>query len=142
MYAQAVEWNDAVLMLQFKVNLSQAIQNELARRPTPASLESLIFEAIDIDNKLIKGPRERRHINNNNTITRSPPSPMDIDPKPNQSSRISKEERDGCNQNRSCFYCGDSTHFKRDCPKINGGHAVNTFVLNTVTVFQIPPAQV
>lgn len=71
MYAQSVEWNDAALMSQFKVNLSQPIQNELARRPTPTSLEALIFEAIDIDNKLIKGPREQRR-NNNSNITRPP----------------------------------------------------------------------
>lgn len=59
MCAQSAEWNDAALMSQFKVNLSQAIQNELARRPTSTTLKSLIAEAIDIDNKIIKGPRER-----------------------------------------------------------------------------------
>ncbi|CEP13209.1 hypothetical protein [Parasitella parasitica] len=46
MHAQLVEWNDAALMSQFKVNLSQPIQNELARRPNCTTLEQLIFEAI------------------------------------------------------------------------------------------------
>ncbi|EPB86543.1 hypothetical protein HMPREF1544_06710 [Mucor circinelloides 1006PhL] len=62
MYAQVVKWNDAALISQFKVNLNNQIQNELARRGDIDSLDNLISEAIDIDNKLVHGPNQRRHL--------------------------------------------------------------------------------
>lgn len=129
MYAQVVQWNDAALISQFKVNLNSIIQNELARRGDFDTLDNLIAEAIEIDNKLVRGPNQRRlfttdHPQQSNTA-------MDVDPK--SFSNISKEERERRNQSRSCYYCGDTNHFKRDCPKITSGHRLNTFVLTAFT---------
>lgn len=56
---------------------------------------------------------------------------MDVDPK--SFSNIGKEERDRRNQSRSCYYCGDTNYFKRDCPKITSGHRFNTFVFTAFT---------
>jgi len=60
MYAQVVQWNDAALISQFRVNLNSIIQNELARRGNIATLDNLIAKAIEIDNKLVRGPYQRR----------------------------------------------------------------------------------
>ncbi|CEP13211.1 hypothetical protein [Parasitella parasitica] len=63
---------------------------------------------------------------------------MDIDPKP-QSGRVSKEERDRRNQTNSCFYCGDSTHFKKDCPNFPSARVV-TETIKAIHV-EIPHTQ-
>ena len=129
MYAQVVKWNDAALISQFKVNLNSIVQNELARRDDIESLDNLIAEAIDIDNKLVRGPNQRRHLAVNQQQPTS--SDMEIDSKP--FGKISKEERDRRNNSRACYYCGDPSHFRRECPKANTGHRLNTFVLTIFT---------
>jgi len=117
-----VSWNNAALVSQYKVNLRDAIQDELARRPVIHDLEELIVESIDIDNRLFQRQRSRRFVQPPpsypvDTSRPPPPTAMDIDrAASNPSRQIPQDERNRRNQDKACYYCGVSGHFSNQCP--------------------------
>lgn len=118
-----VYWNNAALVSQYKVNLRDVIQDELARRPVIQDLESLILESIDIDNRLFQRQRSKR-LNQSPIISKdtrtTTPVAMDID-KPSSSvapssRHVPQEERLRRSQDKACYYCGVVGHFSNQCP--------------------------
>jgi hypothetical protein len=131
-----VFWNNAALVSQYKVNLRDVIQDELARRPVIQDLEELILESIDIDNRLFQRQRTRRYgqyPNNQGESRSSTPSAMEVD-KPTSttpSRQVNQDERVRRNQEKSCYYCGVNGHFSNQCPakKSNGNRQMISTVL-------------
>jgi hypothetical protein len=127
--ASLVEWNNAALVSQFKVNLRDIVQDELARRPTITNLEDLISEAIDIDNRLF----QRQRIKQSTTPTIA--TPMEIDTTTTSGSRhsrnqVNQEERERRANDKACYYCGAKGHFSNNCPaKKSRGH-ISTILMD------------
>lgn len=137
-----VHWNNAALVSQYKVNLRDAIQDELARRPVIQDLEELILESIDIDNRLFQRQRSKRFsqapVVQKDSRTTSPVA-MDID-KPsnivNSSRQVSQDERLRRNQEKACYYCGVVGHFSNQCPakkSSNNRGTISTILLGNST---------
>lgn len=138
--SSVVFWNNAALVSQYKVNLRDPIQDELARRPVIQDLEELILESIDIDNRLFQRQRTKRYDRTPAMASdsRTPPTSstsMDID-KPsiiNQAPRhVPQDERLRRNQEKACYYCGVNGHFSNQCPAKKTGHqrqAISTVLL-------------
>ncbi|KAK3556524.1 hypothetical protein QTP70_009070 [Hemibagrus guttatus] len=117
-------WNDESLMVCFLNGLSEAIKDDLATREPARDLETLIDQAIRLDNRLRERNLNRPFVS---TLSASPtpvqmlPVPQDS-PEPMQLGRtqLSPSERDRRMRERCCLYCGLYGHFRSTCPELSG----------------------
>lgn len=117
-------WNDEALMVCFQNGLSEIIQDDLATREPALDLESLIDQAIKLDNRLRERHLYRATVSTEGfTPTSSSPVLLHQDnPEPMQlgRTRLSPTERDRRMRERCCLYCGLSDHFRSTCPQLSG----------------------
>lgn len=111
-------------MVCFLNGLSEAIKDDLATREPARDLETLIDQAIRLDNRL-----RERNLNRPSVSTLSAsPTPVQMLPVPQDSSepmqlgrtQLSPSERDRRMRERCCLYCGLYGHFRSTCPELSG----------------------
>lgn len=118
--ARDVPWNERALIHQFVVGLSELVQNEVATKDLPSSLQDAIILAVRIDNRILERTRYQAFEKPN---TRYPALNYNKSSFPtydntlkSSSSTLSKEER---RQDRAasgdCFYCGKPGHSIGNC---------------------------
>ena len=128
-----VQWNEAALISQFNLNLKDHLENELARERKGRTLEQLLFDAVEIDNKLFQRQRNRRLAAPPSAPRRPEPtsSAMDIDTPASTTRHVSNDERNRRSQENACYYCGQQGHMTKNCPakKPKSHHHVSTVIL-------------
>jgi hypothetical protein len=125
-YSVNTGWGDAALMDQYYVGLKDNIKDELTRRDKPDSLEELITEAVEIDNRFYERSLEKRGVFSEGRNTRyfppaqrvrkqntAWPQPMELDATMRR--EMSPQERQKHMTNKTCFKCGKTGHMARNC---------------------------
>lgn len=113
-------WDKEALIVCFQNGLSEIIQDELATKDPPDSLEVLIDMAIRLDNRLrervcsrkLASPTPVRPLAQ---VFQEPHEPMQLG-----GTRISPAERERRMRERCCLYCGLPGHFRAACPELSG----------------------
>lgn len=108
-------WNDICLRNQFRLGLSEAIKDELARTDLPPTLEQLMQLCITIDRRLNERKWEKGYAPSSSRLQlpSSRPEPMDIG---TLRGPLSPSERLRRRSNNLCMYCGSSDHMVERCP--------------------------
>ena len=122
-------WNETALVTTFLHGLSDSLKDCLAATESPKDLESIISQAIRLDNCL----RERRRDQTSGqqpsfqsrptptTPLWNQPAPMDTtEPMQIGRAHLSQEEKDRRRREKLCIYCGKSGHFRDFCPDLLG----------------------
>lgn len=118
-------YNETGLIEQYRLGLSEALKDELARVGVPTSLEDLILLVTQLDRRF----RERRSERQAPAYLRSldPPGPV-ASASPSSSSSeepmqigmvrrpLTEEERKRRRSQGLCLYCGKADHQLRSCP--------------------------
>lgn len=126
--------NEPSLMHHFRLGLSGAIKDELARVDRPKTLSEAIALSIRIDERLRERELERRTENSERFVS-SPASsprtpPVQLSPTSNYASEtgpgpmqidatrspLTHDEREHGRQHGLCFYCGKPGHAIEFCP--------------------------
>ena len=135
-------WNNESLQDAFLQGLNEAINDELAARDDPGSLDNLIATAIKIDNRLRERRRDRtsRHSNPSDfsldpqigtattPIPRFFPTPYSAsshgdEPMQVGRARLSPSERARRIHAGECVYCSQTSHLVSSCPSLPKGQA-------------------
>ena len=119
-------WNEIALMTAYRQGLNSDICLQLAIYDDTIGIEKLIQRSILI--------AQHRNACFQNFSARTPrlsepvnppvPEPMEID-----SGRLTTTERNRRRTNNLCFYCGDSEHYRAECPVRPSRSAVSTVEL-------------
>lgn len=125
-------WAEPPLITLFAAALSDPVKDELAAREKSDTLADLITKAIRIDNRI----RERNREKHKPTPTVPRVAPLSSVPRSYESSRaspykggepmeigsssLSEARRETRTREGLCYYCGQTGHLKRDCPKLAG----------------------
>jgi hypothetical protein len=147
-----VSWNDSALRSQYQLNLKDMVQDELARRESVDSLDNLITQSIDIDNRLYHRYRQRKQTTPNNQQKSSRPyhqnsastsgtksgnvnssssgaQPMDLSiMSTTKHQPLSNAQKQYRRDNNLCLYCGEKGHFNNKCPKKSSNAALNSVI--------------
>ncbi|KAK3548470.1 hypothetical protein QTP70_013292 [Hemibagrus guttatus] len=117
-------WNDECLMVCFLNGLSEAIKDDLAIREPARDLETLIDQAIRLDNRLRERNLKRPCVSTlsaSSTPAQMLPVPQNSpEPMPLGRTRLSPSERDRRMRERYCLYCVLYGHFRSTCPELSG----------------------
>lgn len=117
-------WNNEALMVCFLNGLSEAIKDDLATREPAVDLETLMDQAIRLDNRLRERSRNRPSVSSlsaSPALAQMPPVPQDSsEPMQLGRARLSPLERDRRMRERCCLYCGLYGHFRSTCPELSG----------------------
>uniref|UniRef100_A0A8C5M117 Gypsy retrotransposon integrase-like protein 1 n=1 Tax=Leptobrachium leishanense TaxID=445787 RepID=A0A8C5M117_9ANUR len=133
-HALDTEWNEAALISQYRLGLSEQLKDELSRGDLPHTLEALMQLTLTIDRRM----RERRLERNPLPMgaIRRPPRALPSDAaavvpyyggetreEPMQlgatSRRLPPEELDRRRALHLCLYCASPNHFRTSCPERN-----------------------
>ncbi len=121
------EWDQRALKAAFHRALSHELKDELAYRDPAPDLESLIDVAIRLDNRIRDRQGERRRETrlpefNTSTGFMEPSSLTGCSEEPMQlgRTRLSQAERERRMRDKCCLYCGESGHFRANCPELVG----------------------
>ncbi len=122
-------WDDLALKSAFLKGLSEEVQDQLATRDEPDSLESLINLAIRIDNRLRERRRARRglpSLHPRRPVNQPVPAPGTAVPdtvvpeaeEPMHLGRtcLTPEQRSQRIADGLCIYCGQPGHYISQCP--------------------------
>ena len=121
--AASLDWNDAALIHQFRVGLSNDVKDMLLHHETPVSLDSMINLAILIDNRLYEHRQDKRLThrvptprppNQDYSSEHSSYAPMEINAI-NRNRHITPAEKERRRINNLCLYCGSAEHLRKDC---------------------------
>lgn len=121
------EWDQRALKAAFHRALSRELKDELAYRDPAPDLESLIDVAIRLDNRIRDRQSERCHETRlpaihtptgfvePSSLIGCPEEPMQLG-----RTRLSQAERERRMRDKCCLYCGESGHFRANCPELAG----------------------
>ena len=122
-------WNETALITTFVSGLSDSLKYFLAATECPNDLESIISQAVRLDNRL----QERRweQASGQRPSFQSRPTPTTLlwnQPTPTETTEplqigrahLSPEEKDRRRREKLCIYCGKSGHFRTFCPDLLG----------------------
>lgn len=109
-------WNDAALRTQFLEGLTPGIQDEIALREPPTSLEAAIDLALRVESR-----HRQRDLRRSFRQLMSEPGEIASETPPEEPMqlgkfRISAGERDRRLSNGLCLYCGKPGHLAATCP--------------------------
>lgn len=132
-------WKEPALVSLFRHGLSDELQDELAAREEPETLEQLVALVIKLDNHLRERQRERSSSSRrmaSSPLSQSPTSPPKLpasshppsapralpaapeEPMQVGRSRLTPEERQRLQNLQLCIYCGQPGHFLTQCPAL------------------------
>ena len=121
-YANLTDWKGSALMTMYRRGLKENVKDELMRSGAEHdTLERLITDAIEIDDKLYERAMERRHMRGGRTYALPGRSggagrgdPMEID---NIQKGRSKKRGGGKKKSKGlkCWTCGKEGHMSKDC---------------------------
>ena len=130
------EWDDAALMVMFCRGLKDNVKDELMRTGASIdSLDTLIEQAIEIDDKLYKRSMEKRygggyqgragsysgyhhHQSRRPVNTSQYGDPMEIDATQRRNGKNPKGKQDR-RKEKKCYTCGKPGHYARNCRSKN-----------------------
>uniref|UniRef100_A0A8C5P6V7 Gypsy retrotransposon integrase-like protein 1 n=1 Tax=Leptobrachium leishanense TaxID=445787 RepID=A0A8C5P6V7_9ANUR len=126
-------WNDAALIGQFRLGLSEALKDEIARVGAPSSLENLVQTAIQIDRRLrerarersasyVPTPRPQAVSSGNQAVPPTLEEPMQVG---FIQGRLPPDELHRRRLHNLCLYCGRPNHIARYCPEKTKGRTGN-----------------
>uniref|UniRef100_A0A670JY50 CCHC-type domain-containing protein n=1 Tax=Podarcis muralis TaxID=64176 RepID=A0A670JY50_PODMU len=122
--AQDLTWNDSALRDQYLEGLSDEILDQLATMERPTTLDTLIQQSLQIDDRLEdrRQARGRWHLQFSAPVsTSSPTGPAESLEEPMQLGavrpRLSPAEKSRRREGNLCLYCGRSGHYARSCPE-------------------------
>lgn len=137
-----LSWNEDALCFHFKQGLKSNIKDELARDPSPSSVEELVEKCVRIDNRFFErslersgnfqrafhqtsnqfqsAPRSQDRSSRAHFVPRSRdnlgPRPMDLDFASSPRKPLTSFERSQRLKQGLCLYCEQPGHIVRDCP--------------------------
>lgn len=112
-------WNDVCLRNQFRIGLSEAIKDDLARTEVPQTLEGVMQLAITLERRLQERRLERAY-----TVSIPPPTtrPVVSTTEPMEIGTIrgplSTTERTRRRTHNLCMYCASADHVVNTCPLV------------------------
>lgn len=120
--AASCGWNECAMFDVFFHGLSETVKDELVSQELPSGLNELMDLAGRVDARL-RLRRKERTPPLVRTRPMSPPQTADSPDQPMQvdRARISPEERQRRRDKQACFYCGQTGHFRLQCPVKGGG---------------------
>ena len=136
--ASQLEWGNQALLSQFLEGLKESVQDEIIKTDYSQNLESLIDQAVRIDNlqyqrrqarssrlsaqvpKKSHSPHAAPKLRNAAPMQQTSVSFPTAQPAANNSRssprRLSEEEREHRIKNNLCLYCGNAGHIAKQCP--------------------------
>jgi len=111
--ASNLSWNDEALCSQFYEGLADSIKDEVSKNH-PTTLHEFITTVIQIDNRRVEHPAERKSLNHAVETPRPPSLPQ-----PQSSSKplkLDPAERARCAAEDHCFRCREVGHRVINCP--------------------------
>jgi hypothetical protein len=121
MLRRHLDWDDSALRFHYRRGLNKKIRNHLLHFPKPKTLEELIDNTIEIDNRIKEDEAEEPLFKVKNSKPQETHDPMEIDAisrnRTAPKGPISEQERTRRINNKLCLYCGKGGHYRSDCPE-------------------------
>lgn len=151
-WAAETEWNDLGLCDQFRLGLSEALKDELAKVELPDSLHQLMKVCTSLDRRL-RERRSERSLSDRpcqgalgaSRERSTPPStsstvPMEIGALRGPLTQTEKQRRRTSNL---CLYCASPAHLVEQCPHINKKPAgEKTTIISQLTKIKTPTSHI